>query len=74
MKSQGTEDFQGNETTLNDAIIIDTCHYRMCVFITQSCLTLCDSVDCSPPGYSVPGILQARIWEWVAIPFSRGSS
>ena len=38
------------------------------------CLTLCDPKDCSPAGYSVHGILQARILEWVAIPFSRGSS
>ena len=36
--------------------------------------TLGDSVDCSPPGSSVHGILQARILEWVAISFSRGSS
>src|SRR5574340_167266 len=40
----------------------------------QSCLTLCDPVDSSPPGSSVHGILQARILEWVAISFSRGSS
>ena len=40
----------------------------------QLCLTLCDPVDGSPPGSSVPGILQARILEWVAISFSRGSS
>ena len=40
----------------------------------QSCPTLCDPVDCSPPGFSVHGILQARILEWVAISFSRGSS
>ena len=40
----------------------------------QSCPTLCNPVDCSPPGSSVSGILQARILEWVAIPFSRGSS
>ena len=39
----------------------------------QSCPTLCDPVDCSPPGSSVPGILQARILQWVAISFSRGS-
>ena len=38
----------------------------------QYCLTLCDLMDCSPPGSSVHGILQARILEWVAIPFSRG--
>ena len=36
--------------------------------------TLCDPMDCSLPGSSVHGILQARILEWVAIPFSRGSS
>ena len=40
----------------------------------QSRLTVCDSVDCSPPGSSVHGILWARILEWVATPFSRGSS
>ena len=40
----------------------------------QSRLTLCDPTDCSPPGSSVHGILQARILEWVAMPFSRGSS
>ena len=40
----------------------------------QSCLTLCNPMDCSPPGSSVHGILQAGILEWVAIPFSRGSS
>ena len=38
------------------------------------CPTLFNSMDCSPPGSSVHGILQARILEWVAIPFSRGSS
>ena len=36
----------------------------------QSCLTLCDPRDSSPPGSTVPGILQARILEWVAISFS----
>ena len=39
-----------------------------------SCLTLCDPVDCRPPGSSVHQILQARIVQWVALPFSRGSS
>ena len=42
--------------------------------VAQSCLTLCDPVDCSLPGSSVHGIFQARILEWVAISFSRGSS
>ena len=39
----------------------------------QPCPTLCDPVNCSPPGSSVQGISQARILEWVAIYFSRGS-
>ena len=45
----------------------------VCVLVTQSCPTLCDPKDCSSPGSSVHGILQARILEWVAI-LSRGSS
>ena len=40
----------------------------------QSCPTLCDPVDGSPPGSAVPGILQARTLEWVAIAFSRRGS
>ena len=42
--------------------------------LLQSCLTLCDPMDHSPPGSSVHEILQARILEWVAMPSSRGSS
>ena len=38
----------------------------------QSCLTLCDPIDGSPPGSSIPGILQTRTLEWVAISFSNG--
>ena len=44
------------------------------VLVTQPCPTLCNAVDCSLPGSSVHGILQARILERVATPFSRGSS
>ena len=44
------------------------------VLFAQSCPTLCDPMDCTPPGSSVHGILQARILEWVTIPFSRGYS
>ena len=44
------------------------------MLVTQLCLTLYDPMDCSLPGSSVYGILQTRISEWVAIPFSRGSS
>ena len=51
------------------------CMYvQILLLVTQSCLTLCDPMDCSPSGSSVHGILQARILEWVAIPFSRGCS
>ena len=39
--------------------------------LLQSCLALCNPMDCSPPGSSVHGILQARILQWVAIPSSR---
>ena len=42
----------------------------VCVLVTQLCVTLCIPMDCSPPGSSVHGILQARILEWVAISFS----
>ena len=44
------------------------------MLVTQSCSTLCDSMDCTWPGSSVHWILQAGILEWVTIPFSRGSS
>ena len=42
--------------------------------VSKSCQTLCNPVDCSPPGSSVRGILQTRMLEWVAILFSRASS
>ena len=50
--------------------IIDSIDMK--VKVAQSCPTLCDPVDCSLPGSSVHGILQARILGWVAFPFSRG--
>ena len=43
----------------------------VCVLVAQSYLTLCNPMDYSPPGSSVYGILQARILEWVAMPFSK---
>ena len=56
---------------------ISMLHYIVCVAaaaaaakLLQPCLTLCDPIDGSPPGSAVPGILQARILEWVAISFS----
>ena len=59
-------------------LLIDYLSYiQQCVYSSaaaaksrQSCLTLCDPIDCSPPGSPVPGILQARTLEWVAISFS----
>ena len=44
------------------------------MLVTQLCPTLCNPMHCSPPGLSVHGISQARILEWVVIPFFRGSS
>ena len=49
-------------------------NYIVCVLVTQSCLTLCDLTYCSLPDSSFHGILWARILEWIAVPFSRGSS
>ena len=43
-------------------------HCSLCVLVAQACLTLFDPVDYSPPGFSVHGIFQARILEWVATP------
>ena len=54
-------DFPGKSTGVG-------CH------VTQLCLILCDPIDCSPPGSSVHGILQATILEWVVVSFSRVSS
>ena len=48
-------------------------HWCVCL-VAQSCPTLCNPMDCSLSGSFVSGILRARILEWVAIPFSRGSS
>ena len=46
----------------------------MKLLVAQLCPTLCDPMNCRLPGFSVHGILQVRILEWVAVPFSRGSS
>ena len=73
----------GDRTELNDTKFQCTVHrelddnsdfYAAAAKSLQSWLTLCDPIDGSPPGSSVPGILQARMLEWVAIPSSRGSS
>ena len=60
-----------------DGNTFETTNYRVCVFVcthAQSCLTLHDPMDCSPPGASVHEIFQAKILEWGAISYSRGSS
>ena len=54
-------------------ILYQLSHKKVKVLVAPLCLTLCDPVDCSPPSSSVHGISQARILEWVAISFSRGS-
>ena len=78
--------FRGQTGDTSPPIIYNIMYYThkhcvcVCVYaqsFSQSCLPLCDSswlMDCSPPGSSVHGTFQARILEWVAIPFSRGSS
>ena len=63
------------ETINNGQPKTGTCHLPLKgKILVVSCPTLCDPMDYSPPGSSVLGILQARILEWVAIPFCRGSS
>ena len=51
-----------------------SCLYEWVSEVAQSCLTLCDPMGCSLPGSFIHGIFQARVLEWVAISFSRGSS
>ena len=46
-------------------------HLAYCVLVAQLCLTLCNPMDCSPPGFSVHGILQARVLKWVAKPLPK---
>ena len=63
---------QRPSTAINNWIKI--CLKKVKVLAVQLFSTLCNSMDCKPPGSSVPGILQAGILEWVAILFSKGSS
>ena len=64
------EEWTGEELTLS----ISSHPPKVKVSVAQLCPTLCDPMDCSSPGSSVHGILQARILEWIAIPLSWGSS
>ena len=59
-----------NSKTYKSKKKVNSTHVCCCCLVAQSCLTLCDPTDCSPPGSSVHGILQARILEQVAISFS----
>jgi len=65
--------FNHTETLFYDALLSQTPFNRSTAAaakLLQSCPTLCDPRDGSPPGFPVPGILQARTLEWVAISFS----
>ena len=59
---------------MSRTLLQGTSYERMCMLLLQSYLTLCDPMDCSPPGSSIHEILQARILEGVDMPFSRLSS
>ena len=61
-------------SVFNEYQVPSTIASPQCALVTQSCPTLCGLMDCSPPSSSVHGTLQARILEWVAMPFCRGSS
>ena len=52
------------------ALVLEYGFLALAAKLLQSCPTLCDPIDASPPGSPVPGILQARTLEWVAISFS----
>ena len=62
------------ESKISKNLLLHKNSKSVCVLVAQSCTTLCESMDCSPQGFSVHGILQARLLEWVDMPFSRGSS
>ena len=79
-----TTNYQGNANQNHNELTLHTCQngyhqkeHQWQLLVTaaaakslQLCPTLCDPIDSSPPGSSVPGILQAKILEWVAISFS----
>ena len=71
---EGTRCSGGGNPRQRHTLLTCVCVCVCYVLDTKSCSTLCDPMDCSLPGSSVHGILQARILEWVATPFSRGFS
>ena len=63
--SSGTDEFVGGPTSVT---LVNGIAATAAAKLLQSCLTLCDPIDGSPPGSPVPGILQARTLEWAAFP------
>ena len=70
MKEQITKEGLGMQEWKNQTLIILPSLAAAAAKSLQSCPTLCDPIDSSPPGSPVPGILQARVLEWGAIAFS----
>ena len=68
-KESDTTQFGCARTPVNIHTHTHTHTFRFMCLVAKSCLTLCDTMDCSPPGSSVYGISQARILEWVSISF-----
>ena len=63
-------DFPGKNSGVDCHFLLQCVKVKSQSEVTQSCLTLCDPMDCSLPGSSTPGIFQARVLEWGAIAFS----
>ena len=79
ISSLSSRDLQTHTKDLRVTLMKWEAHYThprvlVCISVVQSCLILCDPLDCRLPGFSVHGISQARMLEWVAISSSRGSS
>ena len=66
----GTHTHNTHEASFKSQLLCNQCRLAAAAKLLQSCPTLCDPIDGSPPGSPVPGILQARTLEWVAISFS----
>ena len=73
LKSPASSALQGDSWPLSHQSLSVTKHACFHAKLLQLCPTLCDPMDCSPPGSSVHGTSQARVLEWVAMPFSRRS-
>ena len=71
-QAPGPWDSPGKNTGVGCCFLLQCMKVKSESEITQSCLTLCDPMDCSLPGSSIHGIFQARVLEWSAIAFSEG--